>query len=251
MIISGNVFVPTGSVGIGTAPSNYLDVKPAANIHLTIGPTVTVTGAVTLSGLNDDSSLNIPIEVRSLGTTFAVGFVNIASTLQVGGASFFATPLQIGNTSSVQGYLNLQSANGGGEGPIIGFTKNGQTPSYIGSYSTVFGGTNSDLLIYLGTTGNLQISGNVITSGLINVGTTLQVADATILGSTVQITGVTTLSAPITLPSGNVASFGSPVQGMLAYIIDPVSPPTFHGIITGGGSFETPPCYNGIQWICI
>ena len=72
-----------GNVGIGiSTPGGILQVKQATNINFHVGPAVALSGAVTISGVNDAVSANIPLEIRSSNTGFSganVGFQNLAA----------------------------------------------------------------------------------------------------------------------------------------------------------------------------
>lgn len=267
--------------------------------------TGTSSGTAQLSLLTANGlamSLNVAGLSQLTGNATFSGFANIAATLQVAGLTTLNGNLTVGNTTSTVGFINLESANGVDVGCIIGFTKFGQSASYITHYNVVFGGTSSDLLIYPATgntqmTGGVVASGNVVCAGLgvalgtaspgnvldvkaaanahitFGAGVSVPTAAAIIVlndaynaneplefrststymycPSGLTVTGVTTFLSPPILPSGTVASFTSPVTGMLAFITDATSNPVFHGSITGGGAFFTPACYNGISWICI
>jgi hypothetical protein len=77
-IVNAMVINHLGQVGIGiAAPVRLLTVHAGANINLGVGTGPTIAGSVSIEALNDVASANIKLEVRSLGTTFALGNVGI------------------------------------------------------------------------------------------------------------------------------------------------------------------------------
>jgi hypothetical protein len=69
--------VATG-VGIGVSvPLNTFHVHAAANENLLVGQAVSISGAVSVSAVNDANSANTPLEIRANPTVFMVGNVGI------------------------------------------------------------------------------------------------------------------------------------------------------------------------------
>lgn len=68
-------------IGAATSagPNGVLNVKGTTNEWLTVGPAVSITGAIVLSGLNDAAGANIPMEFRV--TTFNVVSNNVVSAI--------------------------------------------------------------------------------------------------------------------------------------------------------------------------
>jgi len=80
----------SGNVGIGiTTPQGVLQVKKSSDVNLLVS--THTAGHITLSGVNDANSANIPLEFRGSAINFSTGNVTMAGTLTVNGDQTGAT----------------------------------------------------------------------------------------------------------------------------------------------------------------
>jgi hypothetical protein len=151
-----------------------------------IGDVITATASNTLQVVGTFSAS----ATSTLASVSASGAIRASSTLEVTGAT------QLGNTSTTNAYVNGTLAVTG-----TSYLQNVSSSGNLSTTGTIYSG--NDLTV----NGNTRV-GRLYTSAFIMASTTLDVTGATILGSTLQVGGATTLLSGLT---GTTATFSGAV----------------------------------------
>lgn len=105
-----------GNVGIGIAPANgeKLQVKTGTNRNLGISDQTTITGAVTIEGIDDTRGSNIPLEVRGSTVSITRPTGTTAVFDSSGNVGIGVVPSASGSTThGVQTEYNYMGSRGG------------------------------------------------------------------------------------------------------------------------------------------
>ena len=87
-------------------------------------------------------------------------------------------------------------------------------------------------------------------TGTLTVSNTTLAAKAGTFSTTLGVTGITTLGAPVTLKGYTVATLPAGVQGHTAFVTDALAP-AFLTAVVGGGAIVAPVFYDGANWVAI
>ncbi len=190
-----------GNVGIGiAAPTRTLTVRPASGITLGIGSGPTVSGSASLEALNEAASANIPLEVRSSYSVFAIGNVGVGpfgTGTPLTALSVLSNPTPVTFATANQ-ITVCEASNNSGYRLNLGYASVSGT--FYGVVQAIAGGSGAALMLNptgglvgiakvpfyalditgdCNVTGTFRVNGVAIGAGGSGVGLTAQASSAT------------------------------------------------------------------------
>lgn len=228
------------------------------------------------------ASASFPGGVSTVSQAFS-GDKNFSDSISIGNSS---PPTRLGQKLSVDtvsnfGGLALTTWSASNNGPILDF--NSSRANSVGTHTIVANGNFLGVLDFRGSDGTQFINGvriiasvdgipglndmpgklGVLTtpdgsatsverltiraSGNVGIANTNPLFTLDITG-TLNVTGKTTVGAPVNLKNYTVATLPAGVRGDVAYVTDALGP-TFLVAVVGGGAVVAPVFYNGANWV--